>query len=1084
MKQIIYFLLFFLSGSLLKANKPEQTISKNIQSTAISFTENKGQVADQFGKCNSAVLFSGNTGDMNYHLLNNGVSYQLAKVESWKDTRDPKTGKTKKTIDRSSTYRLDVKWLNANKNYTIQKGNAIEGYSNYYLAHCPDGITNVKSYKSIVYKNIYKGIDLKWYVNNGALEYDFIVNAGANVNDIKLEINGATILKDRSGNMQFKTPFGTISECKPKVYQNGKLLRSNWNVTGNVISFNVPSYNINLPLIIDPVLRTWGTYCGGVGAENSGYVSADATGNVYFTTTTNNGSTSSVFATVGAHQTTFGGSNDAVVSKFNSGGVRQWSTFYGGAGNENGSFSSADGLGNVVLVGSTSSSVGTTMATVGSHQSSFNGGSDDGFVVKFNSAGVRQWGTYYGGNGSDGAAYISLDLANNIYVSGNTTSIGTTEIATPGSHQTTFGGVNDGYLVKFNPSGVRQWGTYYGGSVGDYVYNSATEASGNVIMVGQTDSNVGTSIATAGSHQSVNGGLTDAFIVKFNTNGVRQWGTYYGGESGDYGFGCTFDVASNIYMVGVSSSTITGAIGTPGAFQTTYTPISDDSYIVKFNSVGVRQWGTYYGGAGMDQIYSCAIDPAGNLIVAGVSEAASSTGTLIATAGQYQSTYAGGSVDGFLAKFTNTGARVWGTYYGGAGDEYINYCAIDPNGLIYIAGTVNSTSTGTSIATAGSQQSLYGGGNADAFLAQLVDCQAFNINVTGKNFMCFNSTSTLTASGANSYTWQPGSLTGNTIIVTPLASTIYTVTGVIANTCTNSAAYSVTVVTPPTPTICMVTVDSVGQNNLILWDINQYGGVDSFFVYRDIAANNFQLIGKVPKTSTYGEFRDTVRSLYAANGDPKVSSWKYKIAIKDTCGNIGPKSLFHKTLFIQNSSGNFSWNDYQIEGQPIPVPILNNYIFRRDNNANGNWINIQTLSNSSNAYTDPNYATYVNTADWRVETYWTVNCNSSYLKTLAAVKKSKSNLSNNRMIGIKEFNLNNSIFLYPNPSDGKLTLQIENMLRNAEVVFANVLGQEVYIQTVTSGTNFIDLKNQAKGVYHYSILENKKRVAYGKIVIE
>ncbi|MGZ4086579.1 MAG: PKD domain-containing protein, partial [Bacteroidia bacterium] len=214
---------------------------------------------------------------------------------------------------------------------------------------------------------------------------------------------------------------------------------------------------------------------------------------------------------------------------------------------------------------------------------------------------------------------------------------------------------------------------------------------------------------------------------------------------------------------------------------------------------------------------------------------------------------------------------------------------------------------------------------------------------------CGSGNAILAASGALTYTWSTGS-NSPSITVSPSVTTMYTVTGT-AGGCTNTAVGSVNVPVAFTPSICMVTVDSIGKNNIVLWDKTAYLNADTFFVYRDIANNVYKKIGAVYKSNPYGEFRDTVRSLYTANGDPTASAWRYKICYRDTCGHLSAMSPYHKTIFIQNNAGNFSWNDYQIEGQPVPVPNLSNYIFRRDNNANGNWQNIQTLSAVSTAYT-------------------------------------------------------------------------------------------------------------------------------------
>ncbi|MFO0436754.1 MAG: T9SS type A sorting domain-containing protein, partial [Sphingobacteriaceae bacterium] len=236
----------------------------------------------------------------------------------------------------------------------------------------------------------------------------------------------------------------------------------------------------------------------------------DVSGNVYMTGET--GSNTNI-ATVGAHQTAFGGgSNDAFLVKFNSAGVRQWGTYYGGTGDDYGISCISDASGNVYVSGITNSN--TNIANVGSHQATFGGGTLDAYLVKFNSAGVRQWGTYYGGSGNDFGWICITDASGNVYMAGGTNS--NTNIATAGTHQTTFGGgSNDAFLVKFNSAGVRQWGTYYGGTGVDFGYSCSNDATGNVYMSGDTDSN--TNIATAGAHQTTFGGATeDAFLVKFS----------------------------------------------------------------------------------------------------------------------------------------------------------------------------------------------------------------------------------------------------------------------------------------------------------------------------------------------------------------------------------------------------------------------------------------------------------------------------------------------------------------------------------------------------------------------------------------
>jgi hypothetical protein len=75
-------------------------------------------------------------------------------------------------------------------------------------------------------------------------------------------------------------------------------------------------------------------------------------------------------------------------------------------------------------------------------------------------------------------------------------------------------------------------------------HDIAVDGSGNVFLVGYTASTSG--ISTTGSYQETYGGGGDAFVVKFNSNGVRQWGTYYGGSNGENGTGLGLSIVHKI----------------------------------------------------------------------------------------------------------------------------------------------------------------------------------------------------------------------------------------------------------------------------------------------------------------------------------------------------------------------------------------------------------------------------------------------------------------------------------------------------------------------------------------------------------
>ena len=349
----------------------------------------------------------------------------------------------------------------------------------------------------------------------------------------------------------------------------------------------------------------------------------------------------------------------------------------------------------------------SAIATAGAHQVSFFYG-EDAFLVKMLPNGIRSWGTYYGGNGNDVALDCEVNPSGFIYFCGYTNS--TNAMATLGSHQPVIGGNYDAFLVKFDASGVRQWGTYYGGLQNERGNGCAADNNGNVFLCGFTDSNNGFGeIATPGSHQSFYAGTTDAYLVKFNSSGTRLWGTYYGDiVTNDKAYSCTTDKLGNIYFVGSSSGMSATTLATPGSFQPSLT--TNDAFAAKFNSSGVRQWGTYYGGIGTETAYECKTDTLNNLYFIGVA----GNSTVIATPGSHQQV-SGGNDDCFIAKFNTAGARLWATYYGGSGYDWGFGLAIDKNQNSYLAG-VSNTYTGSAIATTGEYQTTFGGATQDAFI--------------------------------------------------------------------------------------------------------------------------------------------------------------------------------------------------------------------------------------------------------------------------------------------------------------------------------------------------------------------------------
>jgi hypothetical protein len=683
----------------------KSSLTDKKQST-VFFTENKGQIRDQYYMPRTDVLYSGSANGLVYHLKKNGLHYQLSRVESWKEERNSIHSKEKesKVPDKIGIYRIDVNWLNTSSETRLHCGEAQPGYDNYY--NVPTGVKPalfVKSYKTISYYNLYKGIDLKFYSNGNSLEYDFVVSPFADYKQIKIQIEGADLEVTPQKELKLITPFGNITEGALKVYQNGKQIDAEWIVEGNVVSFQIPDYDPSMPLRIDPPVRVWGTYFGGPGLEHAYHCSVDGFKRSSLVGVT--GSSVNI-ATTGAHQTTISADVDAFVSCFSEWGMRRWSSYFGGSAEDMAFSSLAFPNGEIVMAGRTLSSNG--MATSGSHQSTHGDGGvfGDGFVSRFDSSGILLWSTYLGGSWRDEVTALCSDDAGNLYLTGYTQS--SDNISTPGAYNPNYNGSKDVFLIKMTAGGSVLWGTYFGEANDDEATGCAVR-NGKVALTGITNSTTG--IATQGTHQTLLKGPRDIFVALFDTDGQLNWATYYGGTSTEDGGGVAIDSLGAIYASGTTFSS--DGISTTGAFQTNFSGGSIDAFLVKFSAQGHREWGTYFGGQGNDEALYCHVDPFGDIYFGGTT--GSSSG--IASPGAYKNFKGTSNLpinnDAFLAKFRANGTRIWSTYYGGEEYETSHSVSTDTAGNIFLAGYTRSAML---IASEFFSHQKQLSGNSDAFL--------------------------------------------------------------------------------------------------------------------------------------------------------------------------------------------------------------------------------------------------------------------------------------------------------------------------------------------------------------------------------
>ena len=228
--------------------------------------------------------------------------------------------------------------------------------------------------------------------------------------------------------------------------------------------------------------------------------------------------------TSGAFQTTTTTNGAAFVTKLNVGGTALlYSTYLGGTtGTSAGNSVAVNSAGDAYVTGYTCAS--DFPVTAGAVQRTFGGdctaAGGDAFVTEMNSSGsALLFSTYLGGSGDDVGFSIGLDQAENVYITGRSSS--TNYPVTTGAFQTTMAGGYDAIYSILNPTGTQLlYSTYFGGTAVDVAFVMAVDKLGNSYMIGRTYST--NFPVTPGAFQSTLKGTTNAVVFKF-TPGVQAW---------------------------------------------------------------------------------------------------------------------------------------------------------------------------------------------------------------------------------------------------------------------------------------------------------------------------------------------------------------------------------------------------------------------------------------------------------------------------------------------------------------------------------------------------------------------------------
>ncbi len=384
------------------------------------------------------------------------------------------------------------------------------------------------------------------------------------------------------------------------------------------------------------------TFLGGSGWNSGGGIVVDGVGYVYVAGDT---SSSDFPVTPGTFDTTLDGPGDAFIVKINlTGDQLEYATFLGGSDDDGGSGIAIDGLGNAYITGSTGSADFPVTAGAFDSQCGTDGSCNpdtqgntryDAFVAKINSSGTAlDYATFLGGNEDDLGFVIAIDEAGSTYVTGYTNSpagFPTTSGAfdntcgTDGNcnHSDTFYG-GDAFIVKVSANGTAlDYGTFLGGSYGDYAMGMAIDRTGHAYVTGYTESV--DFPATDGAFDPSHGGgecspgaypCPDAFVVKVNPNGANlEYAGFLGGSSEDAGGDIAVNEVGEAYLVGMARS---------ADFPTTPDALDRDrsgeaeAFVAQLNAEGSNLiYATFLGGSDYDEAGGIALDDLGGMYITG-----------------------------------------------------------------------------------------------------------------------------------------------------------------------------------------------------------------------------------------------------------------------------------------------------------------------------------------------------------------------------------------------------------------------------------------------------------------------------------
>lgn len=562
---------------------------------------------ENLGQWDEKVLFKTTISDGSFFLEKNGFTYSLLDMKPFREGHENQIP----LPDSIQGHAFKMKFLGANASVISKGQQKLVAYRNYYIGNIPSKWkSNVQSYKTVRYTEIYDGIDLHVYGKNQNLKYDLIVSPGSNASQIVMQYEGLDEMEIlKNGDLLLSNKVVDLREKKPVAYQmvNGKktIVTCNFKLSGKRVTFYFPNgYDRSNQLIIDPEL-VFASYSGSSSDNFGSSATYDNDGNLYGAGTAFG---AGYPITVGAYSQPAGGNTDIGVSKFSFNGANLiYSTIIGGWASESIQSIVVNDNNELCILGASASP--DYPVTANAYQPNFNGGPGvswtngygygiefaggcDIVLTKLSADGTTlAASTFIGGTHNDGInpnstlnynygdpfrGEINVDPAGNIYVASSTESADFP--TTSGSIQNTSGGERDAVVFKMN-SGLSDliWSTFLGGSQNDNAYSVQIKPGGELLVAGGTlSSNFPT---TAGSLHPNQRGQADGWVAKLSNNGsVLLASTYVGTNQYDQVYFVQYDSNGDVFVLGQSVGNV------PVSPSTVYSNPNSGQFIQKYDA--------------------------------------------------------------------------------------------------------------------------------------------------------------------------------------------------------------------------------------------------------------------------------------------------------------------------------------------------------------------------------------------------------------------------------------------------------------------------------------------------------------------